>query len=41
MVILNIKTNKHSSINHTDILENIFIKNGNLFILVQSGQKKN
>ena len=25
MVILNIKTNKHSSINHTDILENIFI----------------
>ena len=26
MVILNIKTNKHSSINHTDILENIFIK---------------
>lgn len=26
MVILNIKTNKHSSINHTDILENIFLK---------------
>jgi hypothetical protein len=25
MVILNIKTNKHSSITHTDILENIFI----------------